>query len=75
MATASNSACRDPHLEFSAEPLESRKMLAGVVEFEFEADGDVKIHGDDGRNQILVGYQEASGTLELTGLQGTMITV
>ena len=52
------------------EPLESRRMLAGVCELDFD-DGVLEIECDDADNDITITGTGATGGVMITGIPGT----
>lgn len=62
------------HLEFSAEPLENRRMLAGNVTATINAAGDLVVNGDGQSNHIFVRrVTNGQVTTQIEGALGTTI--
>lgn len=65
---------RQPSRRLFLESLESRRLLAGVVNLDITA-GDLTIEGDSSNNQVEVRAGAATGQLIVTGKSGTLLTL
>lgn len=60
-------------LEFDIESLENRRMMAGDVSVRVTGGGDLRVHGDQGDNQVVIRASDTAGQFLVEGMNGTMI--